>query len=597
MTSMNSAPSMDENSFEIEKMAPSTRSFLIGRRSAVAMAAAAAAILPSLGATAISNSEPTASLPLDDFALGDGMWKQLKESKDLSVSALDDFLVPAYFATYAARFLVNYDEAIASWWRQEEITYSLLGDEKRQSKLGKSFGSMARSIQIALDSFIRQPKFQNNPSEAFAELLGMFLSTYGRDQEAKRQIGLLFSMLPSKDIPDKVGQFAITQQTTDASADNNIANDMMSRDYSALLPAEYRVVKAIDDSLSIQPPLRVYAIGESGETGQTATGTPFGPLASTPLIRERPSFSPSIYGLFGISGATGCALTHSVVIPLDVVKTRAQTNPDEFSDLLAGSQKIVQEEGIQGLLLGAQATLAGYFWYGLSVYPSYTFFKRLFTQTVLAPEVSAIHANDISLVAGAFAAVIASIGLTPLEAARIRVVADPDTYRPLGLSGTLDAIAAEDKDLGWQALYAGFPSLLSRQVIFGSIKFLAFERTSEAIFAAAPGLRDATWTALTVSLVAGGLSGAVSSIVSQPADSLLTFVAQNNRGTSSMGLIDGCRVMIREDGVGSLFRGLSSRCLWAGSIIAGQFLLYDVFRTLFGVTNDDLSQVYQISIQ
>ena len=271
-----------------------------------------------------------------------------------------------------------------------------------------------------------------------------------------------------------------------------------------------------------------------------------------------------------------------------------ETNPEEFSNLLEGAGKIVQLEGIQGLLLGAQATLAGYFWYGLSVYPSYTFFKRLFSQTVLPPEVSMVHVNDVALLAGACAAVIASLGLTPLEAARIRVVAEPDTYRPLGLSGTLAAIAEENTDLGWKGLYAGLPSLLTRQVIFGSIKFLAFERATEAIFAAAPSLRDATWTVLSVSLVAGGLSGVISSIVSQPADSVLTYVAQNSRGASSMGIIEGCRVMIEEDGVGSLFRGLSSRCVWAGSIIAGQFLLYDVFRTIFSVSSDDLSQVYQV---
>ena len=86
--------------------------------------------------------------------------------------------------------------------------------------------------------------------------------------------------------------------------------------------------------------------------------------------------------------------------------------------------------------------------------------------------------------AGAIAAVVASLGLTPLEAARIRAVAEPDKYRPLGLAGTLDAIAKEDADLGWKTLYAGLPSLMTRQVIFGSIKFLAFERACETLITA-----------------------------------------------------------------------------------------------------------------
>jgi solute carrier family 25 (mitochondrial phosphate transporter), member 3 len=262
--------------------------------------------------------------------------------------------------------------------------------------------------------------------------------------------------------------------------------------------------------------------------------------------------------------------------------------------MLDAGLKIVETEGIQGLLLGAQATIAGYMWYGLSVYPSYTFFKRFLSHEFCPVDYAVAHANEIALIAGALAAVIASLGLTPLEAARIRVVADPAVYKQLGLTGTIGVIAREDPTLGWTNLYAGLPSLLTRQVIFGSIKFLAFERACEFLFALWPFLRDATWTSLAVSLVAGGLAGIISSVVSQPADSVLTYVAKDSSKGSSLGLLDGVRRMIAEEGPGSLFRGCGSRCVWAGSIIAGQFLLYDVFRTFFRVNADDLSQIYYL---
>ncbi|KAL3920124.1 MAG: hypothetical protein SGILL_003419 [Bacillariaceae sp.] len=271
-----------------------------------------------------------------------------------------------------------------------------------------------------------------------------------------------------------------------------------------------------------------------------------------------------------------------------------------------GVKRILQEEGVSGLLTGAQATLAGYFWYGLSVYPSYAFFKRYLSYNVLPADLATAHVNDIALIAGALAAVLASLGLTPLEAARIRVVADPARYRPLGLLGTLKTIAAEGEGVEgvgpWRSLYAGLPSLLTRQVIFGSVKFLAFERACEFIFYAWPFLKDATWTSLLVSLVAGGFSGALSSVVSQPADSVLTYVAAMEQSSTSntkgsLGVLEGSRLMMDEGGVSALFRGLGSRCLWASAIIAGQFLLYDVFRTFFGVNNADLSQVFVIDLK
>ena len=131
------------------------------------------------------------------------------------------------------------------------------------------------------------------------------------------------------------------------------------------------------------------------------------------------------------------------------------------------------------------------------------------------------------------------------------------------------------------------------------MKFLAFERACETLFDTFPSLRETTITVLGVTLVAGALSGALSSIISQPADSILTYVAKNkveneNGGTASFGVLEGGMSMIEKEGVGSLFRGLGSRCLWASAIISGQFFLYDIFRNMLGINTQDLTQVFQL---
>jgi solute carrier family 25 (mitochondrial phosphate transporter), member 3 len=638
-------------------------------------------ILPSTATAATAAAAATDS-SLEQVSLGYGQWQTATRRRPSAATARTEsetpgssthiqhptriITVPAYFVTYATRFLLHYDVAATAWWDHEIQVTSLLSPPQQRAHLQQAFGSLAKSIQVALQEFLTQQQQQQqiqvqvqvqqqtndqtstSSSLAYTRLLQHFLVTYHDDDtkkdnnnnnnnvdkksdrdEVKRQIGLLFCLLPIADQPNlqTMNQFftpntrstmmgkqqpsSTTTTTTITTATTTITNSIVTHDdLTALLPLEYQVVRAPQEQgCTLDPPLLdvVYETKLSTDNIDTI----FGPMSIQPLQRTIPTFSPQIYGLLGISGATGCALTHTLVIPLDVVKTRAQTNPQQsqaqqsrlqqtqaqqpqkVSRLLEGAQQIVQTEGISGLLLGAQATIAGYFWYGLSVYPCYTFLKKwLLQQTILAPpEVVLLYGKEIALLAGAGAAVVASIGLTPLEAARIRVVAQPAHYRPLGLSGTLAVLAAEDG-----GLYAGFVSLLSRQVIFGSIKFLAFEQTSQAILERAPFLRETTGTALAVSLVAGGVAGVISSVVSQPADSLLTYVAQTQNQTQNLGLLEGCRTMIRNDGVGSLFRGLSSRCWWAGSIIAGQFLLYDVFRNLFRVTNQDLSQVYHINI-
>ena len=573
-------------------------------------------LLPSVAAAAAESSKATPSIEtLERIKLGDGKWipASLESSSSLS-SVMKTKPPPANFCTYATRFLICYDAGVGAWWASQKRYYSLLSDEECRKKLGRAFGSLAKSIEQAIQQL--PTTATNNQVDMYSQLWDLFQAQYGDQPDAPRHLLLLFSFLPDFLQPvSKMQHFAIqkqpqTKQTTSSTKTNSRDSssssitelkDLMEQDFSFLLPKQFASVQQSQTSaFRIEPPVKLFEVGIGEEFGQTATATFFGPLALTPLTRDKPHYGWETYALFGFSGATGCALTHSLVIPLDVVKTRAQTDPDGFSNVLEGGQKIFREEGLAGLALGAQATLAGYFWYGLSVYPSYTFFKRFLAQSgvVLSPEIAMVHANDIALVAGALAAVVASLGLTPLEAARIRVVAEPTVYRPLGLAGTLSTIAGEDPVKGWKTLYDGLPSLLARQVIFGSVKFLAFERACEYIFGVAPSLRDATWTALSVSLVAGGFSGALSSVVSQPADSVLTYVAKNSdpdgSGSTSLGVLEGSRIMVEKEGISSLFRGLGSRCVWAGSIIAGQFLLYDVFRTYFGVSSAELSQVYRI---
>lgn len=156
-----------------------------------------------------------------------------------------------------------------------------------------------------------------------------------------------------------------------------------------------------------------------------------------------------------------------------------QTNPGEYQGVFDGAITISREEGVSALLLGTQATLVGYLWYGISVYPAYAFFKMIIADHFLSPAFAVAHANDVALVAGAVASIVASLGLTPIEAARIRAVAEPQVYREKGLLGTLAVIGRENKALGWRNLYAGLPSLMTRQVIFGSVKVSFFKRLSE----------------------------------------------------------------------------------------------------------------------
>ena len=144
------------------------------------------------------------------------------------------------------------------------------------------------------------------------------------------------------------------------------------------------------------------------------------------------------------------------MIPLDVVKTKMQAEPDRYSEgLVEGAFAVTKEEGFLTLLAGWEPTLLGYLWYGVTVYPGYEFFKRLYLSLVPAEELRVL----LVLLAGATATVFACFGVCPAEACRIRMVTDP-AMKNLSLIQAASQLCfspgfASHASFPWHAFYVG----------------------------------------------------------------------------------------------------------------------------------------------
>ena len=169
------------------------------------------------------------------------------------------------------------------------------------------------------------------------------------------------------------------------------------------------------------------------------------------------------------------------------------------------------------------------------------------------------------------------------------------------------------------------------------MKFLVFDYFPPVVTAVAPAMPS-----LAVQLVSGGVAGVVSTVVSQPGDAILTRMAQG--GDDKVGVLSAANSLWRGDlpttegdvkevgggeatasslsssslssssssasssasalepkvsgvppsGAGAFFVGVGSRSLWAGCVIAGQFLLYDLFKSQLGVAASDLQEVFDV---
>lgn len=74
-----------------------------------------------------------------------------------------------------------------------------------------------------------------------------------------------------------------------------------------------------------------------------------------------------------------CGITHTAVVPLDLVKCRIQVDPAKYKSIVNGFKVSVAEGGIRGLGLGWAPTFIGYSMQGLCKFGFYEVFKNIYS--------------------------------------------------------------------------------------------------------------------------------------------------------------------------------------------------------------------------
>lgn len=76
-----------------------------------------------------------------------------------------------------------------------------------------------------------------------------------------------------------------------------------------------------------------------------------------------------------VIGILSCGITHTLVVPLDLVKCRIQVDPAKYGNLISGFKVTVREDGMKGLAKGWAPTFFGYSAQGLCKFGLYEVFK------------------------------------------------------------------------------------------------------------------------------------------------------------------------------------------------------------------------------
>ena len=104
----------------------------------------------------------------------------------------------------------------------------------------------------------------------------------------------------------------------------------------------------------------------------------FGPRGRSPIEREKELDLDKLLR-FCLSGAICCSSVHIVLTPIDVIKTRIQTNPEKYTDVVTAFNKVTTEQGLTGLFSGLDSTMVGFFVFGGVTFVATEYFRRFFT--------------------------------------------------------------------------------------------------------------------------------------------------------------------------------------------------------------------------
>lgn len=327
-----------------------------------------------------------------------------------------------------------------------------------------------------------------------------------------------------------------------------------------------------------------------------AAGTLMGPTLLAPLLSNAldhpidqlvlgiPSPVPDVR--FFVAGGLSAATSHGITTPVDVVKTRMQSDTNlQQLGLVGAAADLLHQEGPAVLVEGLVPTVVGYGVEGALKFGLYESMKPAFAGWLHA------SAADLSLpylLASVTAGAAASVILCPMEQLRIRAVTDPN------FQGLPDLLA----EGGVVGLFRGLPAMLSKQVPYTYGKQVTYDEFASLLYTVGEttlGLPEAS-IKVEVSVFAAFLASMVACLLSHPGDVVLTSTYKKKAEDSGRDgvvaatpppqprdFVTTVRTIYAAQGVGGFVAGITARLVHVGVIVTSQLVLYDSVKQMLGL--------------
>ncbi|KAL7257266.1 hypothetical protein ACSBR1_003552 [Camellia fascicularis] len=235
-------------------------------------------------------------------------------------------------------------------------------------------------------------------------------------------------------------------------------------------------------------------------------------------------FSAGYYGLCTVGGMFSAGTSHLATTPFDVLKVNMQVNPVKYHGISSGLSTLWKEQGPSALWRGWSGKFFGYGVQGGCKFGLYEYFKKLYSNVLVDHNKSVIF-----FASSASAQVFADVALCPFEAVKVRVQSQPNFAKGL-LDGFPKLYASE----GLSGFYRGLIPLWGRNIPFSMIMFSTFEHSVGFIYRNVTQRRKEDCSRaqqLGVTCLAGYAAGAVGTIISNPADNVVSSLYNKKADT------------------------------------------------------------------
>ncbi|KAF5115967.1 hypothetical protein DV452_002793 [Geotrichum candidum] len=253
-----------------------------------------------------------------------------------------------------------------------------------------------------------------------------------------------------------------------------------------------------------------------------------------------------------IAGAVAGIMEHTVMYPVDAIKTRMQVakSANVYSGIVNAVSKISAAEGASSLWRGISSMIMG-------AGPAHAVYFGVYEAVKVklgGDNVDHTHLPLVSAAAGASATITSDALMNPFDVTKQRMQLN-SSHR---YASTFACMADIYRKEGISAFYVSYPTTLIMNIPFAAVNFTIYDTTSKLLNP------DRTYDPL-VHCIAGGLAGATAAAVTTPLDVVKTVLqtkaifVENPAVLGLNSFRDGVKYIYNNNGINGFARGMRPR--------------------------------------